>query len=39
MEDVGEFDSNIATAGNQDRLGQLCKVKGFIGADAKFMAR
>ena len=37
MEDIGEFDGNIAAAGDHDRFRQLFKMKGLVGGDAEFV--
>lgn len=37
MEDIGEFDSDITAAGNQDRFRQFFQIEGFVGGDRQFM--
>ena len=38
VEDVGEFDRDIAAAGNDDRLRQRGQVEGLVGEDAMLVA-
>ena len=39
MEDMGEFQRDVAAARHQDALGQFVEVEGFVGGDAKIPAR
>ena len=38
VEDVGEFDGDVAAAADGDRLRQFRQVKGLVGGDAMFVA-
>ena len=38
VEDMGEFQRDIAAAGDQDALGQFLQVKGLVGGDAELAA-
>ncbi len=39
VEDIGEFDGDIAAAGHHDRARQFLEVEGLVGRDAQLMAR
>ena len=39
VEDIGEFDRDVAAARDRDCLGQFVEVKRLVGTDAKFVTR